>query len=285
MDIGYYNGNISPLNEIMVPLNDRAMYFGDGVYDATMCKNGKILDFEEHLARFENSLKKLSIPMPCTVEKLRSELTKIAAMGEAGKWYMLYWSSTRAVAPRGHAFPAGLPSNLIITLSEKPGMRSPEQPMRLITFEDHRFEYCDIKTLNLIPSCLASQAASEAGCEEAVFHRGDQVTECAHSNISILQNGVLRTAQTDSWILPGIARKNLIRCAKAVGIPVREERFTLQELFAADEILVSSSSAQLTPVTEIDGTPVGGKAPELLRSLAQESTRMLDEYMGFPVYS
>ena len=284
MDIGYYNGKLSPLNEMTVPLNDRAMYFGDGVYDATMCKNGKILDFEDHLARFESSLKKLSIPMPCSLEKLSSELYRIAALGEPDKWYMLYWSSTRAIAPREHAFPANVPSNLIITLTEKPGMRSPKQTMKLITFEDRRFEYCDIKTLNLIPSCLAAQAAREAGCEEAVFHRGNQVTECAHSNISILQDGTLRTAQTDAWILPGIARKNLIRCAKAIGIPVREERFTLEELFAADEIIVSSSRAQLTPATEINGISVGQKAPDLLEALARESTRSMESYMGFSIY-
>ena len=133
--------------------------------------------------------------------------------------------------------------------------------------EDHRFNLCNIKTLNLIPSVLANQRAAERGCDEAVLHRGSRVTECAHSNISILKDGVLRTAPTDELILPGITRKHLLALAKEHGIPTLEEPFSMVELMNADEVIVTSSSALCMKVETIDGIPVGGKDPHRLKVL------------------
>ena len=283
MDIGYYNGRTGPLSEMTIPLNDRVVFFGDGVYDATMAFNGIILDLADHMERFRASLEKLSIPAPMPAQALSDELVRIAQMGEKDTWYMLYWSATRGTAPRSHAFPENTPSNLIITLTQHGPMQDHRTSLRLITFEDRRFSYCDVKTLNLIPSCLAAQAAKEAGCDEAVFHRGEIVTECAHSNISILRSGVFVTAPVEHWILPGIARKNLIRSARAAGIPVEERYFTLQELFGADEIIVSSSSGQLLPAAVIDGKKVGGRAPALLEKLAGTLSAYINAQFGTAV--
>ena len=281
MDYGYYNGEIAPIDEVKIPLNDRVVYFGDGVYDATMAYNGTILDFDDHVERFYSSLAKLRIPAPLSESDLRAELLRVASLGAPDTWFMLYWSATRATAPRRHAFPVNIPSNLIITLTEQSGLRDFSTPMSVVTFEDKRFEYCDIKTLNLIPSCLAAQAAAEAGCDETIFHRGDIVTEGSHSNVSIIKSGTFITAPADSWILPGIARKNLIAAARAAGIPVAERHYTLAELLDADEIIMSSSSAQLSPVTSVDGRPVGGGAPEVLDAIAAKLAAHINSQFGF----
>ena len=149
-------------------------------------------------------------------------------------------------------------------------------PLRLITVEDTRFFHCNIKTLNLIPSVLASEKAKQAGCQEAVFYRpGGRVTECAHSNIHIIKDGILRTAPADNLILPGVARAHLIRMCKKLEIPVNETAFTLTDLFDADEVLVSSSSNFCLHADTIDGKPVGGKAPELLERLRKA---LVDEF-------
>ncbi len=284
MDIGYYNGKIGPIDEISIPLNDRVVYFGDGVYEATMSCNGMILDEQDHIDRFRSSLEKLSIQPPMQEEELRAQLREIAAMGEKGRCYMLYWSATRGTAKRKHCFPKGVSSNLIITLTDQGSFAPLGRPLKLTTFEDRRYEYCNIKTLNLIPSVLAAQAAEEAGCEEAVFHRGDIVTECAHSNISMLKDGAFVTAPADHWILPGIARKNLIKCAKKAGIPVVEKHYTLDELYEADEIIVSSSSRQMGAAYELEGKSVGGKDPELLKKLIGEMAGYLNAQLGENVF-
>ena len=125
------------------------------------------------------------------------------------------------------------------------------------TLEDKRFYYCNIKTINLLPAVMANQKAVEAGADETIFHRGDRVTECAHSNVHILQDGVFRTAPCDNLILPGIARKNILKICAEQGIPVVEEPFTLAELMDADEVFFSSSSALTCRVKEIDGKSVG----------------------------
>ena len=144
------------------------------------------------------------------------------------------------------------------------------QTYRLVSVPDTRYQHCHIKTLNLIPSVLAAQKAAQHGCDEAVFHRDGIVTECAHSNIHILKDGVFRTHPADCHILPGIARMNLIRACKQRNIPVDETPFTLQELLDADEVIISSSGTFCMAADEIDGRPVGGRAPELLRQLQDD---------------
>ena len=114
---------------------------------------------------------------------------------------------------------------------------------------------------------MASQKADLAGVDEVVFHRDGRVTECAHSNVHIIKDGVFRTAPTDNLILPGIARANLIRYCGILGIPVSEEPYTLDDLKNADEIMISSVGSFCLAANEIDGKPAGGKAPEILKAL------------------
>jgi D-alanine transaminase len=119
---------------------------------------------------------------------------------------------------------------------------------------------------------LYAQKAERDGVYETILYReGGRVTECSHSNVHIITNdGVFKTAPTDNLILPGIARANLIKMCKKLGIPVVEEEFTLERLMNADEIIVSSSGSFCLSATHIDGIAVGGRAPELLAALRRE---------------
>ena len=115
---------------------------------------------------------------------------------------------------------------------------------------------------------MAAEKARKAGCQEAVFYRpGGRVTECAHSNVHILKDGKLVTAPTDNLILPGIARAHLIKICKQLEIPVSETPYTLDDLFNAEEVIVTSSSNLCLHADEIDGRPVGGKNAELLEKI------------------
>ena len=208
--------------------------------------------------------------MKITVPYTRQELTEILyslleKMDDTD--IFVYWQLSRGTAMRNHIFPdASVKANLWVTM--KPGSNAdPDETLKLITQEDTRFLHCNIKTLNLIPNVMASQKAQEAGCGECVFHRGDIVTECSHSNISILKDGVFITHPTDHYILPGISRMHLIKNCKKLGIPVDERPFTLKELMEADELIVSSSSKLGLLATEVDGVPVGNKAQELWKKL------------------
>ena len=264
--VGYYNGVMGPLEEMQVPMGDRALYFGDGIYEATCVANRVPFALEEHLDRMYNSLRLLEIPFKMGRETVKSELQKVVDAAEDSPIHFLYWQVTRGNGPRNHVFPEGVDPSLMIFVKPH-SMKPMDVPYRLISLEDHRFNLCHIKTLNLIPSVLANQRAAERGCDEAVLHRGSRVTECAHSNISILKDGVLRTAPTDELILPGITRKHLLALAKENGIPTLEEPFSMVELMNADEVIVTSSSALCMMVESIDGIPVGGKDPGRLKLL------------------
>ena len=261
---GYYNGRIEPLETMMIPMNDRVCYFGDGVYEAAMARNGKIFALEEHLDRFYNSAGLIRIQIAQSREEITNALYEMVGKMNC-KDVFLYWQATRGTGMRQHQFLADNgPANIWITV--KPGNTGdPDHQLKLVTYEDTRFLHCNIKTLNLLPNVMAAQAAVEAGCDETVFHRGEIVTECAHSNISIIKDGIFKTHPADHNILPGITRAHLIQVCKKHGIPVDEAPFTLDELRNADEIIVSSTTKLVGPACELDGQPVGGKAPELVK--------------------
>ncbi|MCC8049414.1 MAG: aminotransferase class IV [Clostridiales bacterium] len=263
--LGYYNGKYGELEDMSIPMNDRVCWFGDGVYDAGPCRNYHIFALDEHIDRFFNSAGLLKIKIPVSKQELKDLLNDLVKKMDSGNLFV-YFQATRGTGIRNHVFTEGA-GNLWVSLTEAE-ISDGIEPIRLITTEDTRFYHCNIKTLNLIPSVMASQRAKEAGCQESVFYRpGGRVTECAHSNVHIIQDGMLRTAPTDNLILPGIARAHLIRACKNLNIPVNETAFTLDELYSAEEVLVTSSSNLCLHANEIDGKPVGGKQPELLEKI------------------
>ena len=262
--LGYYNGTYDELENMKIPMNDRVCFFGDGVYDAGPSHNYRIFALDEHVDRFFNSAAMLRIQMPCTKEELKTLLKDLVKKMDTGDLFV-YYQVTRGTGIRNHEFTDG-PGNLWVTLKPAP-VPSIWEKINLITVEDTRFFHCNIKTLNLIPNVMAAQRAKEEGCGEAVFHRGDRVTECAHSNCHILKDGRLITAPADHLILPGIARAHLIRMCEKLEIPVDERPFTVAEMMGADEVLVTSSSKFCLSAGQIDGIPVGGKAAGLLERL------------------
>ena len=265
-NLGYYNGKFGPLNEMSIPMNDRVHWFGDGVYDAGPARNYKIFAIDEHIDRFFNSAELLEIEMPCTKQELKNLLNKLVKKVDTGSQFV-YYQVTRGTGIRDHAFTEG-PGNLWVML--KPATISDGiEPIKLITEPDTRFFHCNIKTLNLIPNCMAMQQAVEAGCDEVVFHRGDRVTEGAHSSLAIIRDGVFCTPPADELILPSITRKHFLDLCDKLGIPSRVAPFTVDELLTADEIMILSTGSHCIRVCEVDGKPVGGKASELLEHLQQ----------------
>lgn len=263
--LGYYNGTVDELENMRIPMLDRACYFGDGVYDVTYCRNYRIYALEEHVERFFQSAEQLKMDVPMSKSalcELLSELVK--RLDDGSQW--VYFQLSRATDFRSHAFPQNKSANLWVML--KPAqIRDTYQPFRCITLEDTRFHHCNIKSLNLLPNVLATQATVEAGVDECILHRNGVVTECAHSNLSILKDGALITHPADQWILAGTGRAHLIALCKTSGIPVEERNYTLDELRDADEILITSASALCLRVLELDGKAIGGKDAKTVKFL------------------
>lgn len=264
-NLGYYNGTIGLIEEMKIPMTDRVCFFGDGVYDATYARNHKIFAIEDHLDRFYNSAGFLKIEIPMEREELKATLEEMVNKVDDGEQFV-YWQVTRGnKGLRNHAFPEGKAS-LWITIEPRK-IVDIHKKVKLITMEDIRFLICNIKTLNLIPSVMAAEATKEAGCDECIFHRNGRVTECAHSNVSIIKDGKFITAPTDRLILPGISRKHILQFCREFDIPVLEQPYTIDDLMNADEVVVTSSGQLCLQAIEVDGKSVGGKAPEILEKL------------------
>ena len=278
-NIAYYNGKTGPIEEMMVPMNDRACYFGDGVYDATMAVNHVPMHFDDHIDRIYNSARLIDIEIPMPKEEMKQILQGLIDQVE-GESLFVYWQVTRGVGMRNHPYSGAETGPSLWAWVRPHGMRDVYGAYRCITMEDTRFLHCNIKTINLLPAVIANQRAVEAGCDETIFHRGDRVTECSHSNVHILKDGVLYTAPCDNLILPGIARKHILEICGEQGIPVVEAPFTVDELMAADEVFFSSSSAVTCRVREIDGKPVGMRDEATFAKIRDGYQRKIKEECG-----
>ena len=264
--IAYYDGQIGQPDELVIPFNDRSHFFGDGVYDATMGAKGKIFLLDEHIDRFFASANIFNMTVPVGKDELAALLLDLIARVD-GPSYLVYWQITRgSTGLRAHAYDEAAPAKLWAVMLPDP-MGDPLQPLKAITAEDRRFGYCNAKTLNLMPAVLYAQAASKADAYETILHRDGIVTECAHSNVLILKDGTLYSHPNDEFILRGIAKTHLIKAAYRAAIPVIERPFTLDELFDADEVIVTSSSHLCSIASEIDGEPVGGGDAASIRAL------------------
>ena len=272
----YYNGKFGKREEISIPLTDRALYFGDGVYDVAIGKDGKVFQAGEHVSRFLGNAKKLSIHHGYTHDTLYQLLCDVVKRSGAVD-FLLYFQLSRSNEKRRHSYVGLDESNLLITIDDF-ALSPIDTPLRLITADDLRYYYCDIKTINLLPAVMASGEAERSGCDEAVLHRGMTVTECAHSNVSILKNGKLYTHPTNNLILPGITRAHLLMACRNLGIPYEERAFTLEELFAADEILISSTTKLCRRAGEVDGVKCGMKDEKNATALCKF---LLNEYNSF----
>ena len=278
-NLGYYNGKVGTLDELTVPFNDRVNYFGDGVYEATFTRNHKVFALEEHIDRFFRSAAMVDIKIPMEKAEMATLIRELVSRVDDPE-QQVYFQITRGTQPRNHTYPEDMVGNFGVVLKPM-AIKNIGMEVKAILREDIRFHQCHIKTLNLLPAVMYSQEAARAGVYEVILYRtpgrsgcgenggmATRVTECAHSNVHIINGqGEFQTAPLDELILPGIARAHLITACRALGIPVNETPFTVEELMSAKEVLISSSSAPGLRCVEIDGKPVGGKAPELLKRI------------------
>ena len=159
-----------------------------------------------------------------------------------------------------------LMANLLVIVEPIKIERHPA-PMKLITMPDLRYGYCHIKTTNLLPAVISATESENSCCDEAVFIKDGLVTECTKSNILIIKQGRIITHPISNEILPGIVRGQVLKGCESLGIPYEEKAFTKEELFSADEVLITSTTKLIKTANRIDNLPVGGRAPDLATTL------------------
>ncbi len=272
-NLGYYNGAYGRIEDIYVPMTDRACYFGDGVYDATYSRNHIPFALEEHVDRLFLSASLIDIAIPYSKEELCSIIRRMTKKVDSGENFV-YFQISRGQQIRDHVFDKNIKPSLWIIIKEAE-IKDLTKSVSAITLEDKRFFYCNIKTLNLLPSIFYANQADSMGCYEAILHRDGIVTECAHSNVGLIIDGKFVTPKADNLILSGIARAHIIAACKKLGVEVLERTVYKEELFTSDEVIICSAGSLCLRVSVIDGINVGGKNFELLSTL---QNMLLEEF-------
>lgn len=265
MSIAYLNGQFLPLQEARVPVLDRGYLFGDGVYEVLPAYNRTVFRLDAHLERLERSLDAIGMTPTISRSRWGEILDELLEHNpDNGQNQAVYLQVTRGVAPnRTHGIPRDcIPSVLAFTwplpaLSEKiktNGVTAISQP-------DNRWHRCDIKAIALLANVMLADSATQSGHNEAILHREGIVTEGASSNVFMLKNDRLYTPVANELILHGVTRAFIMELAEESGIATEERNITLEELFMADEIWISSSTREVYPVTRLDDQTIGTGMP------------------------
>jgi len=242
---------------------DRGFLFGDGVYEVIPVYAGKLFRLHHHLKRLNNSLDAVRIDNPLTAAAWGNMLQQLVKQNGGGD-QAIYLQVTRGVAARrDHAFPADTTPTLFamstpvpesIDINSIPGAAA-------ITLPDIRWKLCNIKAITLLPNVLLRQQAIDAGCAEAILIKDGFAVEGAASNLFIVRHGLLITPPNGPALLPGITRDLIIELAANNAIPFREADISEDELFSADEIWLTSSTREISPVIQLDDHSITNGRP------------------------
>lgn len=258
MVIVYANGQWVNENDAVIPVDERGHQFGDGVYEVTRIYEGKPFMMREHVERLVKSAEAIRMDLGMTVEEIESLMMQaVERSGE--KNCDVYIQITRGIAKRGHLFPKDVKPSITMTVRpmEVIAMEERLAGKTAIFHEDERWKNCYIKSLNLLPNILAKQVANDAGAYEAILIRDGYVTEGTSSNIFIVQNGELVTRPLSNYILAGITRMRVEQLAEQLNIPFVEREFTKEDVLEAEEVFMTSTTNEVLPLVEIDGTTIG----------------------------
>ncbi len=261
----YLNGEYGPLRDTKVSVLDRGFIFGDGIYEVVPAYEGKLFRFDEHLARLNRSLTKLRIANPHTreewLERCHTLLAALAAKGANGGDgdQLIYIQITRGVALRDHVMPANVAPTVFMMCSlMKPA--TPEQRhagVACITARDFRWERGDIKSISLLGNVLARQMSADKGATETIMFRDGFLTEAAASNVWVVHEGALLGPPKSEHVLEGIRYELIRELCEEVGIAHNLRPIAEADVLSADELLLSSATKEILPVTSLDGEPVG----------------------------
>lgn len=271
--IVYVNGRYVPYAQAAVHVEDRGFQFADAIYEVCEVRGGQLVDEARHMARLARSLAELGIMQPMSAAALGHVMRETIRRNRV-KNGLVYLQVTRGEGPREFVFPATGMSPTVVCLARSVAPAAINAAaldgIAVKTMPDIRWRRCDIKTVMLLPACLAKEAARAEGAREAWFvDEQGFVTEGASSNAWIVDgHGAVITRQLATDILPGVTRATLIDALAEEKMTIVERPFRLSEALQAREAFITSATQTVMPVVRIDGQPIGdGKPGPLTRRL------------------
>lgn len=277
----YVNGDYLPEDQATISIFDRGFLMADGVYEVVSVLDGKLLDFDGHLVRLKRSLSELAMDNPLQDDDY---LTAFRALVDKNAITdgMIYLQVTRGnPGDRDFAYPpAGTRPTVVMFTQSKPGLANAPAARtgwKVISVEDQRWARRDIKTVQLLFPSIAKMEAKARGVDDAWMVEDGKVTEGTSNNAYIVKNGTIVTRALSNDILHGITRAAVLRFATEAQMQVEERSFSIEEAQGADEAFITSASAFVMPVVEIDGAAIGtgqvGPVATRLREIYLEESR------------
>jgi D-alanine transaminase len=266
----YLNGEFSTLQDAKVSVLDRGFIFGDGVYEVVPAYAGKPFRFAEHMARLDRSLGELRIPNPKTHAQWRELVDGLMQRYAAFKGttpdktdQLVYIQVTRGVAMRDHAMIPGLRPTVFATSNRLYIYTEQErsQGVACVTADDFRWQKAHIKSISLASAVLARQLSADVDANETIMFRDGFLSEGAAANVWVVKDGVVLGPPKDNLVLEGIRYGLLEQLCTDAGVPFELRRVSREEVREADEIMLSSATKEVVPVTRLDGAPVGNGRP------------------------
>ena len=273
----FLNGEFVDKDSAKISIFDRGFIFGDGIYEVVPVINSIIVEKDGFWDRFQRSLNEISLNLPYTndeFESILNNLIEINSLKEGG----LYIQITRGVAPRDFSFVKGVKPTIMAfafsdSVLEHPAAKS---GITIISTPDIRWKRRDIKSISLLGQCYAKNQATIAGADECFMVEDGYVTEAGSSSAFIIKDGTLITKPLSNEILPGIRRNRLLNLAKQIGLQIQERKFSMDEVYNADECFISAATIILLPVIKADGKAInGGKIGEYTIKLRELYKRAL----------
>lgn len=262
----YLNGEFSTLKDAKISVLDRGFIFGDGVYEVLPSYGGKLFRFEHHMARLDRSLTELRIPNPMSRSEWRALTLKLIAdcaqstgASVEANLQLVYIQVTRGVAMRDHPMLPGLTPSVFVMVNpmKLPSTEQRAQGVACVTADDFRWEKAHIKSTSLLGAVFARQISVDAGALETVMFRGDYLSEASASNVWVIANGKVMAPPKNQLVLEGIRYGLIEELCREAGIPFELRPISRAEVMGADELLLSSATKEVLPITMLDGKPVG----------------------------
>ena len=273
----YLNGDYTPLKDAKISVLDRGFIFGDGVYEVVPAYAGKLFRFAHHMARLDRSLAELRIANPLThVEwheiaiqliATRADEIRAKALNDGLKEsqntsqpdQIIYIQVSRGVAMRDHVMPPGLKPTVFVMVNamKLPSVQQRSEGVACVTADDFRWGKAHIKSTSLLGAVFSRQISADVGALETVMFRGDYLSEAAASNVWVVKGGKVIGPLRDNLVLEGIRYGLFEELCRAQAIPFELRRISKAEVLGADELLLSSATKEVLPITLLDGKKVG----------------------------
>ena len=280
-DLAYYNGEFMPIDEVRISPLDRGFLFADGVYEVVPVYNNNPFFFREHLNRLYRSLSRIRLDPYITKDELKSCIEELIKQTRHSH-QIVYVQITRGVANRNHAFPKSTRPTIFIMSSEliRPTEKMFSEGVSAITTNDNRWKSCDIKSISLLPNVLAREEAVALNCQEAILVDNGKITEGAASTIWIVKQGKVFCPEPCNNLLEGVRIKIIEKLCIELAISFERRNFEVSELMNADEVLLTSATKEILPITSVNGKKIGiksreGKPGRIFQKLRQRYTDLI----------